>query len=52
MNRMKLSLLALALGGSYGGVLQALPVPEPETYFMMLVGLGVMGFMARRRKTD
>jgi hypothetical protein len=25
-------------------------VPEPETYGMMLVGLGMMGFMARRRK--
>ncbi|NVM76296.1 choice-of-anchor A domain-containing protein [Duganella sp. SG902] len=27
------------------------PVPEPETYAMLLAGLGVMGFMARRRKT-
>jgi hypothetical protein len=25
-------------------------VPEPETYAMMLVGLGMMGFMVRRRK--
>lgn len=25
-------------------------VPEPETYAMMLVGLGLMGFTARRRK--
>lgn len=25
-------------------------VPEPETYAMMLVGLGVLGWMARRRK--
>lgn len=26
-------------------------VPEPETYAMLLAGLGLMGFIARRRKT-
>jgi hypothetical protein len=26
------------------------PIPEPETYAMMLAGLGMLGFMARRRK--
>ena len=26
------------------------PVPEPETYAMLLAGLGVVGFMSRRRK--
>lgn len=26
------------------------PVPEPETYTMLLAGLGLMGFTARRRK--
>jgi hypothetical protein len=25
-------------------------IPEPETYAMMLAGLGLLGFMARRRK--
>jgi len=25
-------------------------VPEPETYAMLLVGLGLLGFAARRRK--
>lgn len=32
-------------------VLSALaPIPEPESYSMMLIGLGLMSFMARRRK--
>ncbi len=26
------------------------PIPEPETYAMLLAGLGVLGFVARRRK--
>lgn len=32
-----------------GGVL-APAIPEPETYAMLLAGLGLIGFMARRRK--
>ena len=27
-------------------------VPEPETYAMILAGLGMLGFIARRRKRD
>lgn len=34
---------------SYGGNIVATPVPEPETYAMLLAGLGVVGFLARRR---
>ncbi|MDE2365958.1 MAG: PEP-CTERM sorting domain-containing protein, partial [Betaproteobacteria bacterium] len=32
-----------------GGVAIA-PIPEPEAYAMMMAGLGLIGFMARRRK--
>lgn len=32
------------------GVSYISPVPEPETYAMLLAGLGLMGFIARRRK--
>jgi len=34
------------------GNLTVTSVPEPETYGMMLVGLGLMGFMVRRRRND
>ena len=33
-------------------LLQITAVPEPETYAMMLAGLGLMGFVARRRKAN
>jgi hypothetical protein len=35
--------------GSFGGAVMLQPVPEPATYGMMLAGLGLVGFMARRR---
>jgi hypothetical protein len=42
----------------YGSVAQytlnlsTAPVPEPETYAMLLAGLGLMGVVARRRKNS
>lgn len=40
----------LAGGGSYTGSYTITAVPEPETYGMMLMGLGLMGTIAFRRK--
>jgi len=40
---------SLFTGGPIRGFLIA-AVPEPETYAMMLAGLGLLGFVARRRK--
>lgn len=34
---------------SYSGTLNLAPVPEPESYAMMLGALGALGFVARRR---
>lgn len=38
------------ISASYAGTLNVSAVPEPETWAMMLGGLGLMGYMARRRK--
>lgn len=44
----------VASGLSYYSVSSAItattPVPEPETYAMMLAGLGALGFLASRRR--
>lgn len=39
-------------GGFYAGgmIATTAPVPEPETYALLLAGLGIVGFMASRRK--
>ncbi len=36
-------------GGVYTLTSSLTPVPEPETYGMLMAGLGLMGFIARRR---
>ncbi|MDO9599628.1 MAG: FxDxF family PEP-CTERM protein [Azoarcus sp.] len=36
-------------GGQYVFAVTTLPVPEPETYAMLLAGLGLVTVMARRR---
>jgi PEP-CTERM motif len=38
------------VGGSYGGNVVLTPVPEPETYALMFAGLGIVGFVAARRR--
>lgn len=39
-----------ANGGSYAASLNVAAVPEPETYAMLAAGLGLIGFMGRRKQ--
>jgi hypothetical protein len=36
----------------YSGSIRVSPVPEPKTYAMLLAGLGLLAFTARRRHTS
>ena len=47
---LRISGTAVTGGASYGGNLVLTPIPEPETYALMLAGLGVIGFVAARRR--
>lgn len=53
-NRMEIRETTGGIEDEYFGQFYAgnsvLPVPEPETYGMLLAGLGLLGFAARRRK--
>lgn len=39
-----------SIAASYAGTINVSAVPEPETYAMLLGGLALIGFMAKRRK--
>jgi hypothetical protein len=41
---------SLGAGEVYGITSVTAPIPEPKIYTMMLAGLGLMGFVARRRQ--
>jgi len=48
-----LSLSGLAgKNAAYSGELSVTPVPEPQTYALLLAGLGVIGLLSRRRRRD
>lgn len=38
-----------AASASYAGTINVAPVPEPATYGMLMGGLGILAFLARRR---
>lgn len=45
--------ITLNTNGSYSIALTGVsPVPEPETYALLLAGLGLVGFIARRKRTN
>jgi len=50
MDRLDFDFNGQTLDQTYHIELITAPVPEPETYALMLAGLGLVGFMARRRK--
>lgn len=37
---------------SYAGTINIMPVPEPATYGMLMGGLGILAWLARRRQAD
>ncbi len=47
-----LSVLGEVQAGGGGVVVIGNPIPEPQTYALMLMGLGVLGFVVRRRHSQ
>ena len=43
--------LTTAMGINNKGQVIVLAIPEPETYALMLAGLGLIGFVAQRQKS-
>jgi hypothetical protein len=43
--------IKMPVSATYTGSINVRPVPEPETYGMLLGGLGILAFLSRRRKT-
>ena len=39
-------------GGTYVLSSALMPIPEPETYALLLAGLGAVAFVSRRRKSS
>lgn len=37
-------------GGAFAGTINVSPIPEPETYALMLAGLGLVGYLGHRRR--
>lgn len=51
LNDAGIGALNSALGGEFGIGGSVAPIPEPETYAMLLAGLGLIGWVAYRRKS-
>src|SRR5882672_7902738 len=47
--RIKGSLINKSLDHSYAGSISVTPVPEPEVWAMMLIGIGLIGYQLRRK---
>lgn len=46
----KVEATGLGVGGMYNGSIVTAPVPEPEEWAMMLVGVGLVGYQVRRKQ--